>query len=350
MSTTIEYEHVYEAAASYLLKATSYRPVVGIICGSGLSGLSESLQNRVTINYEDIPGFPNATVAGHKGELVFGTIGGIECVCMRGRFHYYEGNSMDQVVLPVRAMRVIGVRLLVVTNAAGGLNVNYNVGDIMIVQDHYGLPALAGNHPLRGVNNDRLGPRFPSMSDAYDEKLQTIVLAAAAELGLSDRVRANGTYCFLSGPTYETKAECRFLRSVGGDAVGMSTIPEVIAAKHCGMKILGLSLITNKVIAENSPDSVPASHAEVLQAVEASGKHVEAIVKVIMTNAIIGSYLSTVPPLPVYEIKPKLSITTNSNEEKTKPSSSSSAGDVFIALLGLAAVAGGLFIVLKSRK
>eukprot|EP01036_Dinobryon_divergens_P032360 gene32360-41927_t len=298
-----EYEHMYEAAAAYLLKRTSARPVVGIICGSGLSGLSKSLVQSETINYSDIPGFSKVTVAGQMGELVFGTIGGISCVCMRGRFHYYEGNSMEQVVLPVRTMRLIGVRLLVVTNAAGGLNQSFNVGDIMVIQDHFGLPSIAGCTPLRGENNDRLGPRFPSLSDAYDEKLQAMVLDAAEKLQLGQRVRKNGTYCFLSGPTYETKAECRFLRSVGGDAVGMSTIPEVIAAKHCGMKILGLSLITNKVIGENSPDSVPASHAEVLAAVQASGLHVENIVKTIMTADIVGAYLQTVPPLQPYEIQ-----------------------------------------------
>jgi len=202
---------------------------------------------------------------------------------------------MEQVVLPVRVMRLMGVKVLIVTNAAGGLNDSYNVGDIMIIQDHFGTPPIAGNHPLRGENDEQLGPRFPSMSEAYDPELQNMVMNAAASLGLSDRVRPNGTYCFASGPAYETRAECRFLRSIGGDSVGMSTVPEVIAAKHCGMRILGLSLVTNKVILENKKDTVAASHAEVLAAVEQSGKHVEAIVKVIISKDVLGAYLETLP-------------------------------------------------------
>jgi len=289
----------YEVTAKHILSKTKFRPQIGIICGSGLSGLSKSLENPETFYYEDIPGFPAATVAGHAGELVFGTIGGIECVCMRGRFHFYEGNSMETVVLPVRVMRLLGVKLLLVTNAAGGLNPDFNVGDIMVIQDHFGLPLLAGNTPIRGHNNDALGPRFPAMSDAYDEELQSIVLKAAGELGLGDRVRPNGTYCFVSGPAYESKAECRFLRSIGGDSVGMSTVPEVVAAKHCGMKVLGLSLITNKVVVDNTKGAktVHASHAEVLAAVEASGRYVESIVKAIVTKNIIGQYLSKLAPV-----------------------------------------------------
>jgi len=198
-------------------------------------------------------------------------------------------------VLPVRVMRLLGVKLLIVTNAAGGLNPDFNVGDIMVIQDHFGLPCLAGNTPLRGINNDSLGPRFPAMSDAYDSELQAIVLNAADRLKLADKVRPNGTYCFVAGPCYETKVECRFLRSIGGDSVGMSTVPEVIAAKHCGMKILGLSLITNKVVTTNDKNAVHASHAEVLAAVGASGLHVEAIVKNIITKSIIGEYLNALP-------------------------------------------------------
>jgi purine-nucleoside phosphorylase len=162
----------YEISADFLLSKTKYRPQIGIICGSGLSGLSKCLEKSVTINYDQIPEFPVATVAGHMGELVFGTIGGIQCVCMKGRFHFYEGNSMEQVVLPVRVMRLMGVQLLIVTNAAGGLNPDYNIGDIMVIQDHFGLVNVAGNHPLRGRNDDELGTRFPAMSDAYDSDLQ----------------------------------------------------------------------------------------------------------------------------------------------------------------------------------
>lgn len=328
--------HQYEICANYLKSKTDYRPEVGIICGSGLSGLSKSLSNSETFDYKDIPGFPQATVPGHTGELVFGTIGSTQCVCMRGRFHYYEGNSMDQVVLPVRVMRLMGVKLLIVTNAAGGLNPSFNVGDIMIIQDHFGLPPIGGNHPLRGVNDDALGPRFPAMSDAYDEVLQDMVLSASEKLGLKNSVRPNGTYCFVSGPCYETKAECKFLRSVGGDSVGMSTIPEVIAAKHCGMKILGLSLITNKVVFEKTKDTVHASHAEVLEAVQQSGKNVEAIVKNILAKSVIGKYLDDIP---MVEYKG-----TSSNNE----ASEASTGNVLVTLAGLAAIIGGFYIVMKK--
>ena len=293
----------YEVVADYLLRTTQYRPVIGIICGSGLSGLSKSLQNPVTIQYHDIPGFPEATVPGHSGELVFGTMDGIEVVCMRGRFHYYEGNDMSKVVLPVRAMRLIGVKLLVVTNAAGALNKSYKVGDIVVIQDHFGTPLIAGNHPLRGINDDLLGPRFPSVSDAYDTRLQSIIVKCARDIGISDYIRENGTYCYVSGPAYESRAESKFLRSIGGDCVGMSTIPEVITAKHCGMKILGLSFMTNKVIIEQS-DGPPASHQEVLEAVEKSGIHVENLVKAFITKNNLQSILAEVPKLE-YKSKSK---------------------------------------------
>jgi len=292
-----------EDIARYLLSQTKYRPEVGIICGSGLSGLSKSLSNPHTFDYSTIPNFPEATVPGHTGELVFGDIGGVQCVCMRGRFHFYEGNSMEKVVLPVRVMRLMGVKLLIVTNAAGGLNPDFNVGDIMIIQDHFGLPAMAGNNPLVGLNLDHIGPRFPAMSDAFDENLQEMVLHIGEKLGLSSSLRPNGTYCFVSGPNYESKAECRFLRLIGGDSVGMSTIPECIAAKHCGMKILGLSLITNKVVMNNDKDAVHASHHEVLEAVNNSGKKVEALVKNLINRATIGAYLDALPSAPVVSEK-----------------------------------------------
>jgi len=311
-------------------------------CGSGLSGLSKSLQKSETFAYDSIPGFPEATVAGHHGELVFGTIGSIECVCMRGRFHYYEGNDMEQVVLPVRVMRLMGVKLLIVTNAAGGLNPNWNVGDIMVIQDHFGLPALSGNHPLRGQNDDQLGPRFPAMSDAYDEELQNMVITAADKLGLDKSTRPNGTYCFVSGPCYETKTECKFLRSVGGDSVGMSTIPEVIAAKHCGMKILGLSLITNIVVTQNTKETVHASHAEVLEAVAKSGLNVEAIVKTIVTKDIMGKYLAG---LPTFEYKSK-----GSAKEAVVEETEGDWYTTFLTVTAITAIVAGIAMVVKSKK
>lgn len=285
----------YELVANRLLALIGGKvPEVGIICGSGLSGLSKSLSDPITVPYSDIPEFPDTTVVGHTGELVFGNLNDVYTVCMRGRFHFYEGNSMEAVIFPVRVMRFLGVKLLIVTNAAGGLNKVFNVGDIMIIQDHFGLPAIAGNHPLRGHNDNNIGPRFPSVSDAYDEDLQNLVLSAAQDLNLRDVIRPNGTYCYVSGPMYESRAESRWLRSIGGDSVGMSTIPEVIAAKHCGMKILGLSLITNKVVIEKG-EFTPATHKEVLEAVEKSGKNVESIVKKVVCRSNLAGLLASVP-------------------------------------------------------
>lgn len=210
---------------------------------------------------------------------------------------------MSTVVMPVRAMRLIGVKFLIVTNAAGGLNPEFSVGDIMIIQDYFALPCMSGNNPLVGPNDDKLGPRFPSCSDAFDESIQDIVLKVGGELGYTNTLRPNGTYCFVSGPQYEMKAEARFLRSIGGDSVGMSTIPEVIAAKHCGMKILGLSLITNKVLVGKS-DLPPASHAEVLAAVEQSGKKVEALVKSIALTKDLKEYIEKLPAVTYKPSKP----------------------------------------------
>lgn len=179
----------YESAAAYLLSKTGVRPQIGVICGSGLSGLSACIENPETIYYKDIPEFPRATVAGHKGEMVFGTINGISAVCMRGRFHYYEGNSMAAVAMPVRVMRLLGVRLLIVTNASGALNPSFNIGDICVVQDHFGAPTFTGTNPLVGENNDNLGPRFPAVTDSYCETLQAKVKECATSLNLTKKLR-----------------------------------------------------------------------------------------------------------------------------------------------------------------
>jgi purine-nucleoside phosphorylase len=225
---------------------------------------------------------------------------------MRGRFHYYEGNSMHNVVMPVRCMRLLGVKLLMVTNAAGALNPDFNVGDIGILQDHFGLPIVTGNNPLIGVNDDGLGPRFPPLSDTYDTELQNIVLECAKKHNLTKYMRPNCTYCFVSGPAYESRAECKFLRnSIGGDMVGMSTVPEIVAAKHVGMKIIGLSLMTNKVVIEKTESTVHASHEEVLQAVQDAGSRVETIVKELISKDVIGKYLAN--SCSTIEYKPQAS-------------------------------------------
>lgn len=262
----------------YLHERTSARPLIGVVCGSGLGGLSKCLQNPEVVKYEDIPQFPKSTVEGHAGELVFGELDGIQVVCMRGRFHSYEGYDIKETALPIRVMYLLGIKYLLVTNAAGGLNPAYNVGDMMIMNDHLNMPGLAGKHPLVGPNDSRFGERFTPLVNCYDKGLQAIAHKVADKLSLTHKLRKNGVYCFVSGPTYETPTECKLLRLVGGDAVGMSTVPEVIVAVHCGLKVLGLSLITNKVIFPGEEGIAP-SHEEVLEAVEATQTEIESYVR-----------------------------------------------------------------------
>ena len=325
----------YTECAAYLnrnIREDLLNPEVMIICGSGLSGLSKNLTQSQTFNYEDIPGFPRATVPGHHGELVFGYLGGLKCMCMRGRFHFYEGNSMEKVVFPVRVGKCLGVKLLLVTNAAGGLNPDHNVGDIIIIQDHIGFPTLTGQHPCTGINDSTIGPRFFPTSDAYDPALQEIVINAITSTpslySLKKHIRPDGTYCFVSGPSYESKAEARFLRMLGGDVVGMSSIPEVLAARHCGMKILGLSLVTNKVLMDDKPKKqtnlensvedkhsmgneskvVHATHEEVLGAVQDSGRRVESVVKAVVQEDRLRSILNSVP---TFTLPPSATLTNS---------------------------------------
>lgn len=263
---------------AYLQERTTARPLIGVVCGSGLGGLSKCLQNPEVVKYEDIPMFPKSTVEGHAGELVFGELNGIQVVCMRGRFHSYEGYDIKETALPIRVMYLLGIKYLLVTNAAGGLNPTYNVGDMMIMNDHLNMPGLAGKHPLVGPNDARFGERFTPLVNCYDKDLQTLAHEVAEKLSLTHKVRKNGVYCFVSGPTYETPTECKLLRLVGGDAVGMSTVPEVIVAAHCGVKVLGLSLITNRVIFPGEEGIAP-SHEEVLEAVVATQVEIETYVR-----------------------------------------------------------------------
>lgn len=252
-----------EQIKEFLLSKTSFRPTVGVICGSGLGGLVNNVQNKETFSYEDIPGFPLSTVKGHAGKLVFGTLSGQTVVCLQGRFHFYEGHSIYKCTLPVRVMAALGIKSLVVTNAAGGVNRSFNVGDIMVIKDHVGFPMISGIHPLIGLNDERFGPRFPSMTSIYDKNLQDQAIQISKDLGYGDFTR-NGVYCMLSGPTYETQAELRLVQAIGGDAVGMSTVPEVIVGAHMGIKIIGISLITNRCVMEYDTNEKP-NHAEVLE-------------------------------------------------------------------------------------
>lgn len=303
----------YRIAGAYLMKRLEEEgvslPVLGVICGSGLSGLSETLEGDILrIKYSEIPGFPaHCTVAGHKGEVVFGMLSGIPTMCFRGRFHSYEGHDMKTTVLPVHVMRCLTVKVVMVTNAAGGLNSSYEVGNVVCISDHLAIPQLAGKNPLVGPNDDELGPRFPPTSNAYPKNLRKCALKAAKELN-HDFVVPHGTYCFVSGPMYESKAECRFLKSLGGDAVGMSTVPEIVAAHHCKMQILCLSLITNKVVMpgdegeEDEDDGAAANHAEVLEAVRKRAEQIQSLVK--KTVEIIGNeILPELPDLPTISLE-----------------------------------------------
>jgi purine-nucleoside phosphorylase len=251
-----------EESVAAVCARSRYQPRVGLILGSGLGALAEAVERANVIPYSDIPHFALSTVEGHAGRFVIGTLEGQPVIVMQGRSHYYEGYSMQQVTLPVRVMQLLGVEILIVTNAAGGLAPNMRPGDLMLITDHLNLIGMAGLSPLRGPNDPSLGPRFPDMSEAYDAGLRQLALRVAAEqnIGLHQ-----GVYVCLAGPSFETPADLRFLRKIGADAVGMSTVPEVTVARHGGIRVLGLSGISNVAVIE--PDSVPpTTHEEVLQA------------------------------------------------------------------------------------
>ncbi|XP_054664511.1 purine nucleoside phosphorylase [Grus americana] len=252
-------ESSYEAcaeAAAWVLARVPTPPRVALICGSGLGALAQELRDPQAFAYADIPHFPRSTVAGHAGQLVLGQLGGVPCAVLQGRFHLYEGYSPAQVTMPVRVLSLLGVHTLVLTNAAGSLQPSLGPGHLLVIRDHIDLPGLAGRNTLVGPNDERFGPRFPSMTPAYDPALRRLALALAPP-----ELRARpGVYCGVGGPSYETWAECRFLRRVGGDAVGMSTVAEAVAARHCGLRVLGLSLITN--VAPGEEDEEEEEEAE----------------------------------------------------------------------------------------
>ncbi len=248
-------------AVSLVSARIRVKPRVGLILGSGLGGVADSIEDAVTISYEDLPGFPCTTVPGHRGRLVVGTLDGVGVAAMMGRPHLYEGYSPTQVGFPVRLLAALGVELLVVTNAAGGLNPDFETGTLMLLEDHLNLPGLGGLNPLVGGEGGQ--ERFVNMSAAYDEGLRRGVLEAAQARGI--RV-ATGVYVMVVGPSYETPAEARFLRQVGADAVGMSTVPEVVAARSLGMRVLGISCITNLLFGPK--EHVAAGHSGVLSVAE----------------------------------------------------------------------------------
>merc|ERR1719230_619244 len=242
------------------------------------------------------------TVAGHKGELVFGKLADVPTICMRGRFHFYEGHPMNTVTIGVRVMRCLGVKVVVITNASGGLNPEWKIGDVFCIMDHYAPPNLAGNNPLHGPNDGTFGgPRFLPLSNLYDKHMSDIVMKAAGTLGF-DFVRAHGCYAMVSGPTYETGTEVKFLRSVGCDSVGMSTVPELVVAHHCGMKAIGISLVTNKALLPG--DTGPhASHKEVLETADMRASQLQSLVKQVASD--LKKELEGMPALPKVDLNQK---------------------------------------------
>jgi purine-nucleoside phosphorylase len=250
--------HVREAA-EYIKSRTAVKPEVGLIMGSGLGVLGEHLTDFITLAYKDIPHFPVSTVEGHAGELLIGKLAGRSVMLMRGRFHMYEGYGPELTAFPVRVMKALGVTALVVTNAAGGINTAFASGDLMLISDHINL---TGRNPLIGPNDDELGVRFPDMSEAYSKRLRATAKSTAESQGFELR---EGVYVGLLGPTYETPAEIRMLRTMGADAVGMSTVAEVITARHSGIEVLGISCISN--MASGILDQ-PLSHQEVIDTTE----------------------------------------------------------------------------------
>ncbi|MDI6779603.1 MAG: purine-nucleoside phosphorylase [Bacteroidota bacterium] len=251
----MELKQQIQETVQYIRRHTEMRPTIGIILGTGLGALTKEITQKVVIEYEDIPHFPVSTVESHHGKLIFGKLGGKNVVAMQGRFHYYEGYTMQQITFPVRVMKFLGVKTLLISNAAGGMNPHFQRGDIMIITDHINLQ---GDNPLIGKNDNTLGPRFPDMSEPYSKEL--IDLAEQTALNFKIKVH-RGVLVAVQGPNLETKAEYRFLRFIGADAVGMSTVPENIVANHMSLKVLGFSIITDECF----PDSLkPASVEEII--------------------------------------------------------------------------------------
>ena len=234
------------------------RPKIGLILGSGLGAVADAIDSPTEISTDELEGWPGSTVEGHAGKLIIGILEGQSVCVIHGRQHFYEGHSMGRLAIPVRVLNRLGAEVLIVTNAAGGVNQNFEAGDVMLITDHINFPGMGGHTPLRGPNLDEMGPRFPDMSQAYDRDLQRVAREVAAEQGIELRT---GVYFFLAGPTFETPAELQFLKANGADSVGMSTVPEVTVARHAGMRVLGLSGITNMTSLDGSHE---ATHEETL--------------------------------------------------------------------------------------
>ena len=281
--TTSSLAYRVREAASSLRGRLSAVPRVGIILGSGLGPLADEVENPAIVPYAEIPHFAVSTVSGHAGQFVGGTLDGVPVAVLRGRVHAYEGYSLQQITFPVRTLHRLGADLLIITNAAGGLNPAYRAGDLMVLRDHINLPGLAGQNPLIGADEPELGVRFLDMTDQYDGALRTRTLELGTELGLPIH---EGVYAVVAGPSFETRAELRYLRLIGADAVGMSTVPEVIVARHERMRVLGISVITNTA----DPDAVVAdvSHEGVLSVAEQAATGLTAVIRGILRSLDAG--------------------------------------------------------------
>ena len=256
------YEKIIMTVEYLNAKTGGFKPEVGVVLGSGLGGLANGIDVEYTIPYSEIPNFPVSTVKGHQSQLLFGTIAGRKVVAMQGRFHYYEGYSMSEVTFPIRVLMKLGIQFLILSNAAGGLNPNFNVGDIMIITDQiHAMP-----NPLIGPHDDRLGERFPDMSDPYDNRLIKLADRIAMEKGIWVQ---HGVYCSTTGPTYETPAECRYFRIIGADTIGMSTTPEVIVARQGKLPVFGLSIVSDMGNIYGVDHPMTITHEEVIKAVNA---------------------------------------------------------------------------------
>lgn len=266
---------MYDRAYNYIKQRIDKPPKVAIILGSGLGELSRQTKSDVTIDFSDIPGFAKATVEGHKGQFIFGELYDKYLMIMNGRLHYYEGHSMKDITFPIRLMRKLGIKIVIITNAAGGINRAFKPGDLMIIKDHINL---MGTNPLLGKNMDQFGPRFPDLCNTYDRELISMAKKCADKIGLNIK---SGIYAAMSGPSYETPAEIKMLSCIGADAVGMSTVPEVIVCAHCGIKVLGISCITN--MAAGILDK-PLSHQEVLDTADRAKDDFIGLIKAVVNN------------------------------------------------------------------
>lgn len=249
-----------DEAVAVIREHIDARPTVGLVLGSGLGTLAEKVESSVNVDYADIPHWPRSSVEGHVGRLVIGKLEGIDVLVMQGRVHFYEGQSVGRITFPIRVMQFLGIDTVIITNAAGGLNLYYDPGDVMLIRDHINLVGMAGHNALRGPNDESFGLRFPDMSQPYDADLRDTARRVAQANNITLR---EGVYVWLAGPSFETPADVRFLRTIGADAVGMSTVPEVIVAKHGGLRVLGLSGISNAI----APEGViqETTHDEVLE-------------------------------------------------------------------------------------